>query len=107
MKDFQKIIEKIERLLIAAHGRQIEIPAGLGWQVRVMSQIHELGSSRDGVFGQTGMEKNIWRFAVATGLAALVMAVYVMNTGLIPEHEILRVFMDYPEEYVVSQSFGF
>jgi hypothetical protein len=53
------------------------------------------------------VEKNIWRFAVATGLAALVMTVYVMKTGLIPEYEILRVLMDYPEEFAVSQSFGF
>ena len=107
MKDFQKIIEKVERLLIAAHGRQIEIPAGLGWRAGVMSQIHDLESIRDRGFGRIGTGKNTWRFAVATGLAALVMAVYVVNTGLIPEHEILRVFMDYPEEYVVSQSFGF
>jgi hypothetical protein len=107
MQDFQKIIEKVERLLIAAHGRQTEIPAGPGWQAGVMSGIHELESIRDGVFGQIGMEKNIWRFAVAAGLASLVMAVYVMNTGLTPELEIVRAFMDYPEEYVVSQSFGF
>ena len=42
MEDFQKMIEKVEQLLTAAYGRQTEIPAGPGWQARVMSQIHEL-----------------------------------------------------------------
>ncbi len=107
MKNDQNMIEKVERLFIASYRKQPAVPAGLGWQAKVMNQIHELESIRDGVLGQIGMEKNIWRFAVATGLAALVMTVYMINTGLIPENEILRVLMDYPEEYVVSQSFGF
>jgi hypothetical protein len=107
MKNDQNMIEKVERLFIASHRKQPAVPAGLGWQAKVMNQIHELESIRDGALSQIGMEKNIWRFAVATGLAALVMTVYMMNTGLIPEYEILRVLMDYPEEYVVSQSFGF
>jgi hypothetical protein len=107
MKNDQNMIEKVERLFIASYRKQPAVPAGLGWQAKVMNQIHELESIRDGVLSQIGMEKNIWRFAVATGLAALVMTVYMMNTGLIPEYEILRVLMDYPEEYVVSQSFGF
>ncbi len=107
MKNDQNMIEKVERLFIASYRKQPAVPAGLGWQAKVMNQIHELESIRDGVLSQIGMEKNIWRFAVATGLAALVMTVYMINTGLIPEYEILRVLMDYPEEYVVSQSFGF
>ena len=107
MKNDQNMIEKVERLFIASYRKQPAVPAGLGWQAKVMNQIHELESIRDGALSQTGTEKNIWRFAVATGLAALVMTVYMMNSGLIPEYEILRVLMDYPEEYVVSQSFGF
>lgn len=101
------MIEKVERLFIASYRKQPAVPAGLGWQAKVMNQIHELESIRDGALSRIGVEKNAWRFAAAAGLAALVMIVYVMNGGLVPEYEILRVLMDYPEEYVVSQSFGF
>lgn len=107
MKNDRNMIEKVERLFIASYRKQPAVPAGLGWQAKVMNQIHELKSIRGGVLSQIGAEKNVWRFAVATGLAALIMTVYIINTGLIPEIEILRVLMDYPEEYVVSQSFGF
>ncbi len=107
MKKDQNMIEKVERLFITTYRKQTSVPAGLGWQAKVMNQIYELESIRDGVLSQIGTEKNIWRFAVATGLTALVITVYMMNAGLIPEYEILRVLMDYPEEYVASQSFGF
>ena len=86
MKNDQNMIEKVERLFIASYRKQPAVPAGLGWQAKVMNQIHELESIRDGVLSQIGMEKNIWRFAVATGLAALVMTVYMINTVLIPEN---------------------
>ena len=59
MKNDQNMIEKVERLFIASYRKQPAVPAGLGWQAKVMNQIHELESIRDGALSQIGDRKSV------------------------------------------------
>jgi len=107
MKTSQKNIDKVEEFLSAAYKKVDPIKPDNKWRLGVMRQIRELSQGSQAWEEKAGLEKRVWPFAAATALAALIMSVYVINTGFTPGNKILEVLMNYPVEFTVSQSFGF
>ncbi|MBW2091711.1 MAG: hypothetical protein JRI34_06250 [Deltaproteobacteria bacterium] len=107
MKISREHMERAEKILAAVYrGREI-IQPDAAWRMGVMKQVRAIGLAGEGWADSAGLEKQVWRFAVATSLAALVMAVYIANAGFTPANKIVEVFMNYPAEFTLPQSFGF
>lgn len=86
--------EKIlKEALSAAHRSKQFEGSGANLEQQVMRRIRKLaGEISDVDFGDL-LQSMVWRFASAAAAVALVLAVYVTQTGFLPEYEVAEIFI--------------
>ena len=106
MKTLKKDYTTLKELFIKAYHGKGTPEVGELWQMGVMSHIRSLGpvSSRRTYF--MVFEQSIWRLAPVTCVLILVLAVFLIKLDLIPDYEMVKLFIDDPVEFTFVEWFG-
>jgi hypothetical protein len=96
---------RLKKVLAAAYREKEKTEVGELWQVGVMGHIGSLGllyprTSYLELFGRL-----VWRLAPAACVLILLMGVAVTQLDLIPEYEIVNMFMEDPADFSLMASF--
>lgn len=101
-KDKAKI-QRAEQLLKDAYRVQRELPMSSQWHDKVMAHVRRIIIAPS-VPDNVRSVAIVWRFAAAACICALVLLFYSFNTGIGPEYEAVRIFLDDPVGLVIPQS---
>ena len=106
MKTLKKDYTKLKELFVRAYHVKAKPEVGEFWQMRVMSHIRSLGpvSSKRKYFML--FEQSVWRLAPVTCVLILVLAVFLIKLDLIPDYEMVKLFIDDPVEFTLVEWFG-
>ena len=106
MKFLKKDYTRLKELLMRAYHEKESPEVDELWQMRVMSHIRRLGpiTSRKRYFML--FEQSVWRLAPVTCLLILVLAVFLIKIDLIPDYEMVKLFIDDPVEFTFVEWFG-
>jgi hypothetical protein len=106
VKSLKKDTTRLKELLIGAYHEKERPEVDELWQVKVMSHIRSLGpiTSRKRFFML--FEQSVWRLAPVMCLLILILAALLIKLDFISDYEMLKLFIDDPEEFAFIQSFG-
>ena len=102
MKRDKTRIDDLERYLFAAQ-RALEAPppAGPGWLESVMSDIRRLGAVEGRGDGEAAFSSFAWRFAMVTGIVALILLAYIYSNGFVDYQELAARYLDNPLDFII------
>jgi hypothetical protein len=76
------------------------------WQQNVMRHIRSLEPHSVTTNCLDLFEQFVWRFAPVACVLILVLAICIINLGLVPEYEVVKLFVKDPIEFSYVQMFG-
>ncbi len=76
------------------------------WQATVMRHILRLGPLKSKTDYIMLFDNFVWRFAAVACVIAVILSVYLFQTGFQPEYEIAELFLNNPIEFTFIQDFG-
>jgi hypothetical protein len=101
MKRNRKRIEDFESRLFSAHRALEAPPPGPGWRESVMSEIHRFGALEERGDGEAAFSSFAWRFAMVTGIVALILLVYIYSNGFVDYQEIAARYLANPLDFII------
>ncbi len=87
----------------AAYHKKEEPEINEFWQMKVMSHILTLGPLKVSYIDLC--DRFVWRFAAVASFAAIILSVYVLQTGFSPEPELARMYIENPVGFNLLESF--
>ena len=94
MKPQDEDLHKLEQALRMAHDKQPPPEVKKTWKLDVMREIRRLGplpaESGNGVY----LNRLVWRFSLATMTIALLLAIYALSTGFMPDYDVANIIMN-------------
>ncbi|MDM8551005.1 hypothetical protein QUF72_13040 [Desulfobacterales bacterium HSG2] len=107
MKYFKNDLIRLKKVLLIAYHNKENAEPGEPWQGSVMNQIRSIGP----IYAETPWfmlfdDRFVWRFATAVCLVAMILSVYVLQTGFHSEYELASLFLGNPLEFTLTQYFG-
>lgn len=106
MKFFEKDHAELKKLLVTAHNGKKNADPGDRWQRDVMNRIRSIGPLCSETNGFVLFDQFVWRFATAACFVAILLSVFVFQTGLSPEYDLAGLYIDDPMELTFVQYFG-
>ena len=101
MKRNKKKIENLERYLFSAQ-RVLEAPLpGPGWRESVMSEIRRFGAFEERGNGEAAFSSFAWRFAMVTGIVALILLAYIYSNGFVDYQELAARYLENPLDFII------
>ena len=94
-------IEDLERYLFAAHRALEAPPPGPGWRESVMSEIRGFGAFEERGNGEAAFSNFAWRFALVTGIVALILLAYIHSNGFVDYRELAARYLDNPLDFII------
>jgi hypothetical protein len=101
MKRNKKRIEDLERYLFAAQRALDAPPPGPGWRESVMSEIRRLGGVEERGNGEAAFSGFAWRFAMVTGIVALILLAYIYSNGFVDYQELATRYLENPLDFII------
>lgn len=101
MKRNKKEIEDLERYLFSAHRALEAPPPGPGWRESVMSEIRRFGAFEERANGEAAFSNFAWRFAMVTGVVALILLAYIYSNGFVDYQEIAARYLANPLDFII------
>ena len=106
MKFFEKNHIKLKKSLVAAYNGKKNAEPGHGWQRDVINHIRRLRPLCPETNCFVLFDQFVWRFAAAACFVAILLSVFVFQTGLSPEYDLAKLYIDDPVELTFVQYFG-
>jgi len=106
MKPDRNAFSELESALKRAFREKEKAKPGEQWQQQMMSHIRSLGP----VYAKTDylevFEQFVWRFAPVACALILMLTLCIINLDLVPEYEMVKLFVEDPIEFSYVQMFG-
>ncbi len=98
MKQMEEEIKKVEEALIRFHRRPVEPQIGPFWEARLMARIRaeKMDGRRSAPNSASPIIGTVWRFAAATCLVAVVLAVYASGLSIESQYQVAELILDDP-----------
>ena len=106
MKSDKDAYTRLESVLKRAFREKEKAKPDEQWQQQVMSHVRSLGPLNVKTDYFEIFEQLVWRFAPVACVLILVLAVCIINLGLVPEYEVVKLFVEDPIEFSYVQMFG-
>ena len=88
-------VRKIEDALILSHRKPARVEVGPYWREKLMLRVSEEGEARKAVSGNgSKYSATVWRFALATCLAALLFGAYLMDSEMEAQYQMTELILD-------------
>lgn len=98
MKSDQDAYARLERALKRAFGERERVKPGEQWQQQVMSHIRSLGPLKVKASSVDIFEQFLWRLTPVAGVLIVIVTVCIFNLDLVPEYEMVKLFVEEPFE---------
>jgi len=105
MSSGKRDIEKIEEKLFAAWKTAEALP-GEGWHRKLMDDIRAGSETKYNQIGEVALERTAWRFAIAAGIAALLLFAHAFHSGIFMGMDLSTLFALDPGGFMISPPFG-
>ena len=106
MKSDKDAYTKLESALKRAFRDKENAKPSEPWQQNVMRHVRSVGPLNATTGYVDLFEQFVWRFAPVACVLILVLGVCIINFGLVPEYEVVKLFVEDPIEFSYVQIFG-
>lgn len=105
MKSDKDAYTRLESALKRAFRGTKKVEANNHWQQNVMHHVRTVGPLNATTNYSDLLEQFLWRFAPVACVLIVVLAVFIINLGLVPEYEVVKLFVEDPIEFSYVQMF--
>lgn len=106
MDTHKEQIDKLEQAIFEGNHTAPDFTPAPEWKDRVMSAISEEIIPTDKIVTLMDFTPGIWRFSLAASLLAVCLGCYLFYTGLLPDYELVALFLSDPAGFFTSQPIG-
>ncbi|MFC1848696.1 hypothetical protein ACFL27_00685 [candidate division CSSED10-310 bacterium] len=96
MKAHDEDLRKLEQALKSAYHQPAQREQKRNWKHNVMREIRKIGPLQQESTNGAYLNRVIWRFSLAALTIALLLAIYALSTGFMPDNDVATIFMNDP-----------